>query len=111
MSEYKIMLSCVTGVSTDMLVTKMRDTARKLRIDATIESVPASEAQYEIQKHDVDCVLLGPQVKYLEDDLKKAILKTGKNILVDVIDANAYGMMQGDVVLKQAINLIDNANS
>lgn len=111
MSKYKIMLSCVTGVSTDMLVTKMRDTARKLRINATIESVPASEAQYEIQKHDVDCVLLGPQVKYMEDDLKKAISKTGKNILMGIIDTKAYGMMQGDVVLKQAINLIDKANN
>ena len=51
-----------------------------------------------------DCILLGPQVKYMYEE---TVAQYGKeNIPIAVIDAAAYGMMDGEKVLKTAVKLI-----
>lgn len=48
--------------------------------------------------------MLGPQVRYMLDSFKQKV--SDKNIPVDVIDMQAYGMMDGEKVLKQGLSLI-----
>lgn len=50
-----------------------------------------------------DCILLGPQVKYLYEETNRRFKETAP---VAVIDASDYGMMNGERVLKTAIKLI-----
>jgi len=98
----KIILVCSAGMSTSMLVTKMRKSAEDRGIDAEIEAVP--EAQLKNKLAGLDVVLIGPQVRYLEKKIREAV--EPKGIKVDVIDSMAYGMIQGDKVLDQAIELV-----
>ncbi len=49
-------------------------------------------------------MLLGPQVRYLLGKMEKAL--SDKKVPVQVIDSMQYGMMNGEAVLMNAIDLI-----
>lgn len=98
----KIILVCSAGMSTSMLVKKMRESAEERDIKADIDAVGQSDLKNHLDSTDV--VLIGPQVRYMEKQIKKQTDPLG--IKVEVIDQKAYGMIQGDKVLNQAINLM-----
>ncbi len=97
----KIRLVCSAGMSTSMLVKKMKEAAEKQGFEADIEAVAESQLKNHLESLQV--VLIGPQVRYLEGKIKESLEPQG--VKVAVIDQMAYGMMQGDKVLKQAIDL------
>ncbi|WP_099223977.1 PTS sugar transporter subunit IIB [Listeria costaricensis] len=97
-----IMLVCSAGMSTSLLVTKMEKAAEAEGMDAKIFAVAEAEADKHIDE--IDVLLLGPQVRFLEGSMKKKL--EPKGIPVAVINSVDYGMMKGDNVLKQALELI-----
>ncbi|PWU70015.1 MULTISPECIES: PTS sugar transporter subunit IIB [Gracilibacillus] len=99
----KILLICSAGMSTSILVDKMKKAAEDKGISAEINAVAESELQNHLDGLDV--VLIGPQVRYLEKSIKEKVEPLG--IQCEVIDQIAYGMMKGDQVLEQAIKLAD----
>lgn len=102
MDKRTIMLCCAAGMSTSILVKKMQDAADKQGLDYEIFACPASEADVKLQGQQIDCVLLGPQVRYMLDDFQKKLV--GSGIPVEVIDMVAYGMMDRQKVIDQEAN-------
>lgn len=98
----KILLVCSAGMSTSMLVDKMKKAAAERNMNAEINAVAESELANNLDGLDV--VLIGPQVRYLEKSIKEKVEPLG--IKCDVIDQLAYGLMKGDQVLDQAIKMI-----
>ncbi|MFV0380897.1 MAG: PTS sugar transporter subunit IIB [Breznakia sp.] len=98
----KILLVCNAGMSTSMLVKKMEDVARKREIAVDIKAMSFTESQQAI--HEVDIICLGPQIRYLETKMKETI--KGK-IPLFVIDMQTYGTMNGEEVLDQALEMIE----
>ena len=98
----KILLCCAAGMSTSLLVNKMKAEAEKRGIETKIWAEPLDKAKEEFKKADV--VLLGPQVKYALSEAKK--IAEENNINIDVINMVDYGMMNGAKVLDQALNLL-----
>ncbi len=97
-----IRLFCSAGMSTSLMVNKMRAAAEAKGIEADINAFP--EATMETNAEGADVVLLGPQVRFM---LKKSeALLAPKNIPVAVIDMKDYGLMNGEVVLEKAMALI-----
>ncbi|WP_300382417.1 PTS sugar transporter subunit IIB [Clostridium sp.] len=96
----KIMLVCSSGMSTSLLVSKMREAAKKQGIEVEIDATGASQIS---SKTDVDIVLLGPQVRFLLNDIRKEMETVG--VPVDVINNLDYGTMNGENVLRFASNL------
>ncbi|WP_311407833.1 PTS sugar transporter subunit IIB [Liquorilactobacillus uvarum] len=103
MGEKTIMLCCAAGMSTSMLVKRMQDAAKEKGIDVKIFACPAAEVDEKLKQENVNSILLGPQVRYLLDNIKKKV--ADKPIKVDVIDMQAYGMMNGAKVLEQGLKL------
>lgn len=101
-----IMLVCSAGMSTSLLVTKMQKAAEEQNMQADIFAVSASEVDNSMAQKNIDVLLLGPQVRYMKDHFEKKL--KGNNIPVDTIDMQHYGMMNGEKVLEQALELIDN---
>lgn len=95
----KIKLFCSAGMSTSMLVTKMREAAVKRGIEVDIDAYSETKMLEEVEGTDV--VLLGPQLGYKISEAKKIF----NNILVEIIPMQDYGMMNGEKVLDFAINL------
>ncbi|MDD7113213.1 MAG: PTS sugar transporter subunit IIB [Lachnospiraceae bacterium] len=98
----KILLACNAGMSTSMLVQKMRSAAKEMNVEADINAVSVTELDNLIGE--VDIVLLGPQVKFQRAAVES--LAAGR-IPVDVIDMRDYGTMNGKKVLQKAIDLIE----
>lgn len=99
----KIILVCSAGMSTSILVSKMREEADKRGLDANIDAF--AESQLKDHMDGLDVVLIGPQVRFLEKKLRSSL--EPKGIKVEIIDQMAYGLMQGDKVLDQAIALYE----
>lgn len=98
-----IKLFCAAGMSTSMLVTKMKKAAEGKGIEADIQALPESQ----IKKHleGLDVALLGPQVGYELPKVKKICEPNG--IPAAVIPMVDYGMMNGEKVLDFALDLIE----
>ncbi|WP_460881710.1 PTS sugar transporter subunit IIB [Pseudaeromonas pectinilytica] len=98
----KIMLCCSSGMSTSLLVKKMQEEALKRGLETEIRAYGASE--FDVQMPNYQVVLLGPQVKYMQQDLQQKASQHG--VPVDVINMMDYGMQRGDRVLDHALSLI-----
>ena len=124
----KIVLMCSNGMSTSLMVAKMREAAakeyartynrlkgRKQRgtistdewnhIVAVAEELRAAGARVELFQADVgdaDCILIGPQVKHKLPQVQKDC----PDVPVAAIEMKDYGMMNGAAVLKAARKLM-----
>ena len=92
----KICLFCAAGMSTSLLVTKMRDYAQSINYECTIDAYPISE----VKKYgdEADVILLGPQVRFELNNVKKQL---SADKICEPIDMRAYGMMDGKAVIEQ----------
>jgi cellobiose PTS system EIIB component len=99
-----ILLCCSAGMSTSLIVTKMEKVAESKGISARIWAVSESVVRTQIDEADV--LLLGPQVRFLLNEMKNICGE--KNIPVEVIDMMNYGMCDGEAILEQAIKLKEN---
>lgn len=97
----KIILACAAGMSTSMLVDRMKESAEKKGIPLEIEAIPVSSLDAHLDG--VQLVLLGPQVSYLEEQLAAS----SAPVPVRVVDMMDYGLMNGEKVLLEAINIIE----
>ncbi|MGL5334802.1 MAG: PTS sugar transporter subunit IIB [Enterovibrio sp.] len=93
----KIYLFCAAGMSTSLLVNKMREQATKHAVPVDIEAFPESLSNEKGPEADV--ILLGPQVGYMCQDIKARFPSKP----VAVIDTAMYGRVDGLSVLKVAI--------
>lgn len=89
-----IMLFCRAGTSTSLLVSGMKDVAKKRGLELDIFAV--AQAEFKGRMRDVDICILGPQVRYMLDEAKKEGEKY--NIPVATIDRVHYGMINSEAV-------------
>lgn len=90
-----IRLFCNQGMSTSLLVSKMKEAAEKQGVEVDIAAHPANEMENRLDG--VDCALLGPQVGYLKS--KAAKICEAKGVPLDVIPMIDYGTCNGEKVL------------
>ena len=96
----KIVLVCAQGMSTGMLMNKMRAAAAKQGYDCIIEAYAVSQAKTKAA--DADVVLVGPQVRYELENVRSML--PGKP--VEVINMVDYGRLNGEGVLNTAKKLM-----
>lgn len=96
----KIILMCNGGMSTSMMVTKMKAAASKANYDCTIAAYALAAAK-EVAT-DADCILVGPQVKFKMAQVQKDC----PGVPVTAIEMRDYGTMNGEAVLKMARKLM-----
>ena len=96
----KILLVCNAGMSTSILVSKMKKSAEAKGVDVSIEAKALSVAKKEIAEMDI--ILLGPQIRYELNNVKKI----AGSVPVEAIDMKDYGAMNGEKVLERALEVI-----
>lgn len=92
----KILLACNAGMSTSLLVERMKKYAADNNIECEILAMGVSQAEKVLNEWDI--CLLGPQVRYMLNTFVKASTKP-----VIVIDTRHYGLMDGASVMKTAL--------
>lgn len=98
-----ILLMCSAGMSTSMLVKKMQEAAAKMSEEIHIKAIAEQALSENITGTDI--ILLGPQVRFLKDKVEAEV--SGNNIPVRVIETMDYGMMNGEKILLQALDIIE----
>lgn len=106
MAKFNIMLVCSAGMSTSMLVKAIKSEVEKQELDAEVFAKPSTEAIEYLETEEVSVLLLGPQVGFMESNFKEAV--GDKNIPIAIINPVSYGTMNGQKVLEQALDLINN---
>lgn len=96
----KILLVCSAGMSTSLLVNKMKAEAAARGIECVIEAHGFSD----VKRFDGEfqCCLVGPQIRYAKDQIAKDL----PNMPVEVIDMRVYGMADGPKALDMALGMI-----
>lgn len=98
MQKLNILLVCNAGMSTSLLIEKIEKVGSAHNVDVAVDARPVDDLENHLEGKDV--VLLGPQVRFKLKQVKKIV---GDTIPVEVIDMSAYGTMNGDKVLEQAL--------
>lgn len=96
----KIVLICNLGMSTSLLVTKMQEAAAKKGLEVSISAHAVGDAQAKAA--DADVILMGPQVRFNLPKVKALF----PHIPVESINTVDYGMVNGEKVLKAALDLM-----
>jgi len=97
----RILLVCAAGMSTSLLVNKMKAAANEKGIEINIEALPVSECSRVIDQ--VDIVLLGPQVRFQKPQVDAMV---NGRIPVEVIDMRLYGTMNGKAILEHVLKVL-----
>lgn len=96
-----ILIICSSGMSSSVLVSNMQEAALKLNVPAKIEALGRDESSQISLNYDV--ILLAPQVRYQKD---RFLRMTNNAIPIEIIDTVAYGTLNGEKVIKQAIEIL-----
>lgn len=96
----KIVLFCAGGMSTSLLVNRMKEAAALANKDYEIAAYGLGSL--EKQAPGADCILLGPQVRYALTSIQKEF----PDIPISGIDMRVYGMMDGKGTLAIAQKLM-----
>jgi PTS system cellobiose-specific IIB component len=97
----QITLICAAGMSTSLLVSKMKKAADKMGQEIDIRAT--AESGFSEFENKTDILLLGPQVGYMAKKLKEKY--EPKGMKVAVINSVDYGMMNGEKVLTEALSM------
>ena len=96
-------------MSTSLLASKMQQVANEHKLPIEVKAFPDSKMDNIINEYHPDCILLGPQVKYLYDKVVDRYGHLGQPIFV--IDSADYGSMNGERVLKTALLALKKAGN
>lgn len=96
-----ILLMCMAGASTSLVVNKMKAALGPERADWRIEAHPFDKMD-EVVK-DFDVILIGPQIMYKKKELSAKADKLG--LPLDTIPSVDYAMGKGENILNLAIRL------
>ena len=104
MNEIRILLACSSGASSGFMAQSMRKAAAKKGIKARVEARSDSEIENYID--DIDVLLLGPHLKYLEAEYQEQAKVY--NVPVACISQEAYSSLNGEKALDEALRVIGN---
>lgn len=99
----KILLICNGGMSSSMLMSKMKDAAVRSGKEVMIEAVPNTGLEDQAGRFDV--CLVGPQIIYAIESIRQTL-----GIPVASVETRTYAMADGERALEQAEKLLAENN-
>lgn len=96
----KVLLVCAAGMSTSLLMNKMKEYASSISYDMQVEAHPVSAV--EEKGKEMDIILLGPQIRFNLNKVKGFFPEKP----IEAIDIQAYGTMNGEKVVKHVKDLL-----
>ncbi len=71
MKHYKVLLVCSGGMSTSVLMNKMKDYAKEHELDIKVAACGTTQYLEEVSAYDI--VLLGPQISYRKQQIASTV--------------------------------------
>lgn len=99
----KILLMCGAGASSGFMAQAMRKAAKAQNME-DIEIIARSDAEMMNNLKGTDLIMFGPHLEYKKDALENDL--KSYNIPFAFIDKDAYGSIDGEATLKQALGVL-----
>ena len=99
----KIMLTCMTGVSSSNFAKKLEEASRNIGMNCLVESTTVANLKNNL--NGVDVVLVGPQLKYKLNEINQII--DGKYPVVE-IDTLDFNILKCRKIVEEAIEAVNN---
>ena len=93
-----IILACVGGLTTSMLVERINEVIHRDQLDYSFYSIGITGIN---NLKNIDVLLLSPQLAYLEEKAKASL-----HVPVAVISDEDFELMRGEEILRQAEKLM-----
>lgn len=90
-----ILLVCGTGASSGFMAKNIRQAAKNRGYDLSVKA--RGDAEAEDYMEEIDCLLVGPHLKYMLEDLEE--LAEPYDVPVRIIPEEYYGSLDGDGVI------------
>lgn len=98
-----LLLACNLGMSTSLLVEKLKTEAKSRGLDLEVDAVPFDKVILTADKTDI--LLLGPQVRYL---VKKFRDQFGDKIpVIEAMNMSDYALLNAGKILDDALAMYD----
>ena len=101
MTKHNVLLVCGTGASSGFMATNIRKAAAARGMEMTVNA--RSEATVEDYVDEIDCLLIGPHLAHLQQEMEERC--EGYDVKVAVIDKAAYARLNGEAALDQVLAL------
>jgi cellobiose PTS system EIIB component len=102
MEKKLILLVCGGGMSSGFLANNIRKAARKRNLD--IEVIARGESEVGAYLDQMNALLMGPHLKYMEKEFRAKL--DPKGIPLAVIDQLTYGTLDGEKALDLILSII-----
>lgn len=100
--QKRIMLVCGGGASSGFLAQSMRKAAKKEGL--SYEIFAKSETDIDNFKTDIDILLIGPHLRFLENEIQEKL--TGLTVKMAVIDNAIYGTLDGKKAIEKVQEML-----
>lgn len=99
----KILLACGVGASSGFIAQSMRKAAKKMNIECSIKAVSDIEIGNYLSETDV--LIIGPHIRHKINEINNLI--HDYDIIISVVDQKKYAMLDGEGVLNDVLNLLE----
>ena len=99
--KLRVLLVCGSGASSGFMASAIRKAASKRGMEISITA--RSEAEIENYIEDIDCLMVGPHLAYILDNVKNIV--GDRDIKVTLIKAQDYAVFNGESALDQLLSL------
>ena len=101
MAKHNVLLVCGSGASSGFMAANIRKAAAARGMEISVNA--RSEATVEDYVEEIDCLMIGPHLAHLKDEMEERC--EGYDIKVGVIDKAAYSRLNGEAALDQILAL------
>ncbi|MEH7493635.1 PTS sugar transporter subunit IIB [Neobacillus niacini] len=102
MAEKTILLVCGGGASSGFMAQNIRKAAKKRNVELNV--IARSESEVDEYLNEINVLLIGPHLKYMEEDLQEKV--SAYNIPAAVIPQTIYGLLDGNKGLDLILELL-----
>jgi PTS system cellobiose-specific IIB component len=102
MAEKTILLVCGGGASSGFMAQNIRKAAKKRNVELNV--IARSESEVDEYLNEINVLLIGPHLKYMEEDLREKV--SVNNIPAAVIPQTIYGLLDGNKGLDLILELL-----
>jgi Phosphotransferase system cellobiose-specific component IIB len=99
----EILFVCGGGASSSFIAQNVGKAGKKAGMDVNVEAIGETELEDYVDGRDI--ILIGPHLKYLENDLAEIIDEY--DVPYAFISEQDYAKMDGESILKQALKLAE----
>lgn len=102
----QVLIICAAGMSSSLLIDAIEKAGSEAGYSLNVITYHSiGSAYWNFEKHSVDVVLVAPQIRFLRRGIEK--LASPHGIPVVVIEPTSYGMADGESLLQQIMNAIN----